>query len=395
VCLLPPDLFVSGEKKMIAEKSVRVIHGANDDLFDFAGATVATVQALLKDAFNVPIEAFGYINGVLVGEDFVLRGDDTLEFIFPWGTKGASPKRQPIKQPFPYLGGKAHDAPEVWRRFGDVKNYVEPFFGGGGVLLNRPNWEPGNRETVNDIDSLLVNFWKAVKLHPRKLARVADYPVIELDLHARHKWLVEQRETIRERIRTDEAWCDPIVAAWWVWGISQWIGGGWCAKCSTQSRKMPSSHGRGVHRLSHQRPDLEGSGIHRRGDENQGEFLREYFRVLSARLRGVRILSGDWSRTVTPAATFRHGLTGVFLDPPYTEESGRKAGLYAEDDLEVGHQVRDWAVKNGKNPLLRIALCGYEGEYRMPSSWSVFEWKSQGSRNGQKERIWFSPHCLP
>ena len=42
------------------------------------------------------------------------------------------------KAPFPWFGGKARIAAQVWQRFGDVRNYVEPFFGSGAVLLNRP-----------------------------------------------------------------------------------------------------------------------------------------------------------------------------------------------------------------------------------------------------------------
>lgn len=67
--------------------------------------------------------------------------------------------------------------------------------------------------------------------------------------------------------------------------------------------------------------------------------------------------------------------------------------------------VRAWALANGDNPLLRIALCGYEGEHVMPESWRVFAWKTQGGyghsqkpgqglANRVRERIWFSPHCL-
>ena len=106
-------------------------------------------------------------------------------------------------------------------------------------------------------------------------------------------------------------------------------------------------------------------------------------------------MSGDWRRSVTRFLTTRHGLTGVFLDPPYTDDSERENRIYAEDDLKLGHEVRDWAVAHGDDPKLRIALCGYEGEYQMPPNWSEFEWKASGSRNGHKERIWFSPFCLP
>jgi hypothetical protein len=106
-------------------------------------------------------------------------------------------------------------------------------------------------------------------------------------------------------------------------------------------------------------------------------------------------MSGDWRRSVTTAITTRLGLTGILLDPPYTDESGREDRIYAVDDLRIGQEVRDWAVAHGDDPKHRIALCGYEAEYRMPSNWSVFRWKASGSSNGHKERIWFSPHCLP
>jgi hypothetical protein len=53
-----------------------------------------------------------------------------------------------LRAPFPWFGGKARVAGLVWERFGDVRNYVEPFFGGGAVLLGRPS--APRIETVND-----------------------------------------------------------------------------------------------------------------------------------------------------------------------------------------------------------------------------------------------------
>ena len=38
-----------------------------------------------------------------------------------------------LRAPFPWFGGKRRVAPEVWERFGDVPNYVEPFFGSGAT----------------------------------------------------------------------------------------------------------------------------------------------------------------------------------------------------------------------------------------------------------------------
>lgn len=43
-----------------------------------------------------------------------------------------------LKAPFPWFGGKSTVADLVWQRFGDVPNYVEPFFGSGAVLSLLP-----------------------------------------------------------------------------------------------------------------------------------------------------------------------------------------------------------------------------------------------------------------
>ena len=40
--------------------------------------------------------------------------------------------------PFPYFGGKRKVAPAVWSRFGEVRNYVEPFCGSAAMLLGAP-----------------------------------------------------------------------------------------------------------------------------------------------------------------------------------------------------------------------------------------------------------------
>ena len=60
-----------------------------------------------------------------------------------------------LTAPFPYFGGKRKVAQEVWRRFGDPKNYVEPFAGSLAVLLARPS--PPKIETVNDLDGMIAS----------------------------------------------------------------------------------------------------------------------------------------------------------------------------------------------------------------------------------------------
>ena len=314
-----------------------------------------------------------------------------------------------MKSPFPYFGGKAKAASLVWNYFGDVANYVEPFFGSGAVLLNRPT-EP-QIETINDADGLLANFWRAIRFDPEAVAEYADQPIHECDLHARHSWLVGQRERITAKLEGDPEWFDAKAAGWWVWGISLWIGSGWCSGKGSwivadgelvNFRQLPhlGNAGQGINR---QLPHLGNAG---RGINRKRQELQVYFQQISDRLRNVRVCCGDWTRVTGPSVTFKHGITGVFLDPPYADTANRAEGLYAKDCLQVAHQVREWAIANGNNPELRIALCGYEGEHEMPDSWIAETWNTGGGYDGQskdadtigknraKERIWFSPHCL-
>ena len=170
---------------------------------------------------------------------------------------------QPLKAPFPWFGGKSRVAHLVWERFGSVKNYVEPFFGSGAVLLGRPDWEPGMTETVNDRDSLLCNFWRSVKRLPLTTAYYADAPPIESDLHAKNIQLALRRGDVREFLEGDEEWCDPKLAGWWVWGISLWIGAEWATLCgpwTIENGRLIKRSGEGVKRT---RPDCSfPRGVH-------------------------------------------------------------------------------------------------------------------------------------
>lgn len=333
------------------------------------------------------------------------------------------------KAPFPYFGGKAAVADLIWERFGSIRNYVEPFFGSGAVLLGCP-W-PGHTETVNDADGLLANFWRALQADPAAVAQYADYPVSELDLHARHAWLVQQRADVT-RLLADPDWYDAKIAGWWVWGISQWIGSGWCPTRGTPTHQLPHVTGsQGVHR---KRPALGGSGghphhgrgVHRQGLAEAGATdvgglyrkiphvgnagrgthrtttaLHAELTRLSQRLRRTRVICGDFARILTPAVTTQHGLTAVLLDPPY--DRTERADLYAVES-DTAHRARVWAWEHGDDPLLRIAYCGYDMGDVWPTGWVAVPWKANGGygnqgggrgrANAQRECIWFSPHCL-
>ncbi len=277
------------------------------------------------------------------------------------------------KPPFPWFGGKSRVAHLVWERFGNVDNYVEPFFGSGAVMFMRPH-EP-KVETVNDKDAFVSNFFRALKHAPDQVTRWADNQVNEADLLARHKWLIEQgKNGFIEKMRSDPHYFDAKIAGWWVWGICCWIGQGWC---KVESEQLPHL-----------------------GDAGRG--IQDYLNMLSQRLHNVRVCCGDWKRVTGPSVTFKHGMTGIFLDPPYSHDERDK--VYSVDD-NIAIEVKEWAIDNSSNKLLRIAFCGYDGEHEMPSNWKKVFWKTNGGfsnqsdesrakKNKYRETIWFSPHCL-
>jgi hypothetical protein len=403
-----------------------------------------------------------------------------------------------LRAPFPWNGGKSRVADVAWRALGpDVVNYIEPFFGSGAMLLGRPGGA-GKIETVNDLDGGIVNFYRAIQSAPDEVASWCDWPVSELDLHARHAWLVSRLEELADQLRADPHYFDAKVAGWWVWGICQWIGTGWCARGAEWKQKpdisvsgdrvgmgvigkqqvpdiaipaRANTTGRGV--LSQQLPTLRvdsgatGNGIHASGkipllstngqsgskgvlaeglskkmpmlalngtgaaEAGRGALsnsasesyglpaigndrgingvsappCQAWFRALQERLRRVRIICGDWTRVLGNSVLGKGKNVGgrrpcaVFLDCPY-DVNMRARRIYGHDSEGLSAKVREWALEHGDDPDLRIALCGYEGEHEMPG-WTVHAWKgargyaSEDNDNRSKERIWFSPNCLP
>lgn len=364
-----------------------------------------------------------------------------------------------MRAPFPWFGGKSRAAHLVWPRFGSVRTYVEPFYGSGAILLARGpelakigiDWAPGDTiETVNDLDPYVTNFWRATSRNADRVAVISDYPVMEADLHARHQWLVDQVD-FRERIFADPEYFDVKVAGWWVWGLSCWIGAGWCAMGHDPWEQPPfviAGHGgKGVHRgprrltgepnlpkvarlggvhrqLPHalggmgvhghrvgkvtqdKRPHLSGTGG---GTGVHGAIARSrlvpWFRALRDRLRPVRFVCGDFERICGKSVVLpSHGYGGLFLDPPYPSNADRHEELYSVDCGEVAHRAHAVALEWGKHPRVRVAFCGYEGTHEFPDDWEEVAWRSsggygagqggRGERNRERERIYFSPACL-
>ena len=183
------------------------------------------------------------------------------------------------------------------------------------------------------------------------------------------------------------------------------------------------SSGRGVHAPHDRQPALAqgGWGINTGGDSrlrsDRRAWITDWMYRLADRLRPVRVCCGHWNRICDSDSTMtRLGTTGVFLDPPYRVslrcgKKNRTAHIYANDRLQdvnaLCDEVREWCLRWGTNKEVRIALCGLEGEYPEieAAGWDTHAWKSNGgygnrsmargkNDNAERERVWFSPHCV-
>lgn len=70
-----------------------------------------------------------------------------------------------------YPGAKWGMASDIVALMPPHRSYLEPFFGSGAVLFNKP---PSAIETVNDLDGEIVNFFTVLRERPDELAHLID-----------------------------------------------------------------------------------------------------------------------------------------------------------------------------------------------------------------------------
>jgi len=299
-----------------------------------------------------------------------------------------------LKAPFPYFGGKGQVTQIIWKHLGDVKQYIEPFFGSGAVLLQRPSTRHKKiYEIVNDKDGFIANVWRGIIFDPEEVARWCDWPINHADLIARRKALLANEKRLLEGLTSDPEWYDAKMAGYWIWAASSWIGSG-----LTRIEARPDlTCDRGIHsKIPHLTDD--------KGIQTNNAFL--WMSALQKRLRNVKVVCGDWSRVCGGNWQACNKPVGMFFDPPYATSS-RDEKIYHQESMTVGKDVEKWALDRGDNPDYRIVIAGYDDEYSslVEAGWKVFSWKtgggyskiggrgSQGHSNAKRERLYISPHC--
>lgn len=277
-----------------------------------------------------------------------------------------------MKAPFPYFGGKSRVANIVNKALAGSSYYIEPFAGSLAVLLDDNN--AYSNIIINDIDYFLINFWRSIKYFPEETYKHTQYPITEIDLHSRHKYLVSLSGSLKDKIK-DESYCDPHIAGWWIWGKCASVGNNWLQSKGLNALPAVGGAGHGIQSL-------------------KADPLND-FNKLSSKLSNAIIKCGDWKDAITNLDN-----VSIFLDPPYDLNIRHK--VYTNES-DIYDQVFDWAIENESNKT-KIVICGYEGR-QIPYNWSVYNWstnggyaninnaKKRGKENSSKEMIYFSPSC--
>ena len=197
-----------------------------------------------------------------------------------------------------YYGGK--NQPQIQDRLLDLldyrTSYLEPFCGSAGVLLNR---RPVKCEMLNDIDDLIVNFFKILRDRPKDLISA-----LELTPYAR-----TEHAKCSEMLRNSADLDDVERARCWYVATSMSLAGEVCGRFSTsspKSKKYPPHYNR----------------------------VKETLALVADRLLRVTIENRD---AVDLIRNVRTEDCTIYCDPPYMRESRTYDGGYAKDGNDNLH----------------------------------------------------------
>ena len=226
------------------------------------------------------------------------------------------------------------------------RSYLEPFFGSGAVLFNKP---PSAIETVNDIDGDIVNFFKILRERPDDLAEA-----ISLTPYARD--VFDDAHANRCTDDFDRAYR---------FAIRSKMGHGF---------KTYQRTGFKIDVYARERSYCVGCWNRLPGD----------LLDVAGRLKSVQIENQD---ALDLIRKFNHDNVLIYADPPYLMET-RKWKQYRYEMTEQDHQDLLDALKQHKGSVI---LSGYPSEMydRELAGWSVIYRKSYNQNSDQRtECIW-------
>ena len=253
-----------------------------------------------------------------------------------------------MKPPFAYYGGKTTLGPRIASLLPAHSHYIEPFAGSLAVLLAK---EQTTWETVNDLDDLLVNFWRVLRDKPEELAHAAMLTPHSRDEYARACGEIDMDDDV-ERARL--VWVRitqgrknstrPGAASHWRYGQSAAKGHSWPSYLSAYAERMAT---------------------------------------VAARIKNVSIENRDAIKVIEDYG--QHADNCLYVDPPYVASSRVSLSQYRLEAADGEFHARLAVALN--DCAASVVLSGYDSpEYdELFPGWYRFEMKAPPSL-GASER---------
>jgi DNA adenine methylase len=284
-----------------------------------------------------------------------------------------------LTPPLKWHGGKSYLARHVLPLMPPTLHYVEPYFGGGQVLIardpqDRRLWWPGRTsdgrkadgvsEVINDVHADLMNFYAVLK-NPETFGRLQH--LLSLTLHSEDEW-----EAARDML--DGSGGDPVERAAALFTCCrQSLSGRMDAFAPTVRTRLRGGRNDGVNAWWGAVDGLE--AVHRR-------------------LQDVKVFNRpalDLIRSEDGEATF------FYLDPPYYHPTRTAPEVYAHEMTEADHRqlLGVLLALKGKVILSGYANDLYDATLRRPG-WGREEIPIANHASGAKEKrrmvevLWFN-----
>lgn len=281
-----------------------------------------------------------------------------------------------IKPPLKWHGGKHYLARRILELAPRHRTYLEPFFGGGAVLLARDPEDPrfalsaakddrGVSEVVCDADGLLTNFWAVLQdpdLFERFRRRVERTPFSEREFALAREKVAQAREHLLRGFKFADSAAVGYATAFFV-----------CCRQSMAGRMSgfaPTSRART-----------------RRGmNEQASAWLSavDGLPAAHARLRRVAVRTGP---ALGLLREFDDPSVWAYLDPPYPAETRASGEVYAVEMSAADHAELLALVVTLK---ARVTLSSYPNPLydRALRKWRkvLFDLPNNASSRKEKER---------
>ena len=220
-----------------------------------------------------------------------------------------------VKTLLKYPGSKWRIADWIIAHFPDHKVYLEPFFGSGACFFKK---QPSYIETINDLDSNIVNLFKVCREYPEELAKSLNLTPFARDefINCYEKSTDPIEQARRTIVRYHQSF-GTSNSSKNSWRNVQTYGG---PRCATMWNDLP-----------------------------------EIVVNICNRLKDAQIENTD---ALTLIKRYDDENTLIYCDPPYLKEL-RKKNMYAVEMDDEKHIELLTAVKKSKSMII---LSGYDNE---------------------------------